>query len=215
MDLEQLQADFRTYFTPERRIALKNASQEAYSRAMSKHCLDDGDDAQSFGFLNYKYISKRMVGLCGTSHGFDLRKAHPNIRLGVGPFTVAAYCCGSSGDQDIYESFPLNENGAPQLVDLNQFCLELEDEPAVPRAIVLAHLGNYVTGLEALYLAVPTTRSCNRIAGWCYTELLWKWSAGEEGGDATPDLPRPVVIPPAPLSLKLQPDRTTGSDKQP
>jgi hypothetical protein len=217
MDLEQLQADFRTHFTSERCASLKKATHEAYSRAMSRHSLDDGDDAQSFGFINYKYIAKRMVGLCDGPQGFELRKAHPNIRIGVGPFTVAAYCCGSTGDQDISESFPLNENGAPQLVDLNQdltqFCAELEDEPLVPRAVVLAHLGNYVTGLEALYLAVPAAKSRKRIAGWCHTELLWKRNAGEEGGDTPPDLPRPVVIPPAPLSLKLQPDRSAGSEK--
>lgn len=212
MNLEQLQADLRTHFAPERRTALTAILRDSYAGVAAGHSPCNGDNAQVFGFRNYHWIGKRLLELCGTQ-GIELAKHHPNIRLGVGPFILAAYCCGSSGDQDIYESFPLNENGAPQMADLNQFCLELDDELAVPRAIVLAHLGNCINGLEALYLAVPAARSHNRIAGWCHAELLWKWSAGEQDGDVQPDLPRPVVIPPAPLSLKLHPDRTTGSDK--
>lgn len=203
MNLDLLDADLREHFTPDRRAALLDLTREAYDRAALRYSPDDGDDAQLNGFTVYKFVSKRFVDLCRDSTlGFELRSHHPMIRIGVGPFTLAAYCCGPSGDQLIGESFPLNENGAPQLVDLNQFCLELDFEQSVPRQLVLAHLGNPFNGLEALYLAVPGGKQegRNRIGSWSYTDLLWK-----RDQIATPqtDLPRPVRIDPAPLTLKL------------
>lgn len=71
-----------------------------------------------------------------------------------------------------------------------------------PRAVVLAHLGNFSTGLEALYLAAPVAKEENRISAWGYHELLWRRDA-EEHAPPHPDLPRPVAISPAKLSLKL------------
>lgn len=214
MNLELLDTEIRLHFTPERRAALTEVAREAYDRAALRHAPDDGDDAQTFGFTTYKFIAKRELGLCKVpGFGFELRNAHPMIRVGVGPFTLAAYCCGSSGEQLIDESFPLNESGAPQLADLNQFCLDLQDEQAVPRAMVLAHFGNPYNGLEALYLAVPAGRQGNRIGSWAYADLLWKRQAGEGGIPLRPDLPRPVPIDPAPLSLKLPSERTKISDK--
>jgi hypothetical protein len=155
------------------------------------------------------------VDLCRDSTlGFELRSAHPMIRIGVGPFTLAAYCCGSSGDQLITESFPLNESGAPQLVDLNQFCLELDYEQAVPRQMVLAHLGNAYAGLEALYLTVPGSKQegRNRIGSWSYQDRLWKRPPGEQNIPQH-DLPRPVPIDPAPLTLRLPTERTHNPER--
>ncbi|MGE0552765.1 MAG: hypothetical protein AB7R55_04990 [Gemmatimonadales bacterium] len=216
MDLDRLDAELREHFTPERRAAVQAAAREAYDRAALRYSPDDGDDSQLLGFTIYKFIGKRLVGLTRRADlGLELHSANPMIRIGVGPFTLAAYCCGSTADQPIDESFPLNEHGAPQLVDLNQFCLDIRDAQPIPRAVVLAHLGNPHTGLEALYLAVPSEKEENRISSWCYTHLLWRRDADDEhgGGPPHPDLPRPVAIPPAPLSLKQPAERPNTSDR--
>src|SRR5262249_63813 len=156
-----------------------------------------GDDAQLFGFTIYKFIGKRLVGLgLEPKLGFELRSANPMIRIGLGPFTLAAYCCGTTADQPIEESFPLNENGAPQLVDLNQFTLNVNEGFAFRGVVVPGHLGNPHFGLEALSLAVPAEKEENRISAWCYTQLLWRRNADEQDPPTSPDLPRPVPIAP-------------------
>lgn len=214
---DRLNAEIERHFTPQRTSALVRAVRGTYDRAVQHYSPEDGWDAQMFGFAVYKYSTKRLLCLTRDAElAMELRSSQNAFRLGVGPFTLATYCCGHSGDQDISESFPTNEHGAPALVDLNQLCLELEfDETAVPRALVLAHLGNSTNGLEALYLAAPSSKQDNRISGWSYTRLLWKWEGGEAFGGTSPHLPPPAPIDPAPLSLKLPVEKRAGksSDK--
>jgi hypothetical protein len=202
---EQFESEIEQHFTELRTSALVEGVQEAYTRVVLHNAPDDGWDAQMFGFAVYKYIQRRLLNLSKDANlGFELRSAHPTFRLGVGPFTLASYGCGQSGTQNIQESFPNNENGAPALVDLNQFCLDLEMSASLarPRALVLAHMGNSANGLEALYLAVPAGKQDGRINEWSYTKLLFKLEGQQEGG-TPPLLPTPAPIDPAPLTLKL------------
>lgn len=209
--MPDLEAEFRGLLTPLRIKALVEAHLEAYGRAVLHNSPGDGWDSQMFGFTIYKYVEHRLRRLpTDPNLGFELRSEHPAFRLGLGPFTLAAYCCGKSADDDINESFPNNEHGAPSLVDLNQYSLDLDDPRPVPRALVLAHFGNAVTGLEALYLAAPSSKSENRIDGWSYTKLLWKRDAGDLFGAPTPDLPRPTPIALATLSLKIPIEKRVG-----
>jgi hypothetical protein len=214
MDLDRLQRDVDVFLTPERIDALVEAHRSAYDRAALQYSPEDGADAQLFGFTIYKYNTHRLAKLAKRPDlGIELRSTHPCFRLGVGPFTLASYPCGSSGDHDIEDSFPNNDAGAPALVDVNQLCLELDFSRAVPRALVLAHFGNPVNGLEALYLAAPGSKEDGRISGWSWHKELWRWSGGSvaEPMPPRPDLPRPVPIEPAPLSLKIaaEPIQTT------
>lgn len=218
MDLDQLRHDVDVFLTPERIDALVEAHRTAYDRAVLHFSPEDGADAQLFGFTNYKYIKHRLEQLPKKRPelGIELRSASQCFRLGVGPFTLASYPCGSSSDQDIHESFPNNEHGAPALVDLNQLCLELDFDIAVPRALVLAHLGNPSNGLEALYLTVPGSKEDGRISGWSWARELWRWS-GSDAAEPTPprpDLPRPVHIEPAPLLLKIGTDQLQSTPER-
>lgn len=211
MNLELLQAEYEAHFTAERRATLLTLTREAYERALICYSEEDGGDRQLFGFTLFKYVAKRLTRLASREgSGFELRSGSP-LRVGVGPFTLAAYSCGSSGDQPISESFPNNENGAPQLVDLNQFCLDLDTASTTPRALVLAHLGNPYHGLEALHLAFPASKEGNRISAWSFTDQLWRPSDGfGDGSSPPPDLPPPTLIDRAPLSLKLPSDRSAA-----
>lgn len=214
MDLDRLQRDVERFFTPERVGAVVEAHRSAYDRAALHYSPEDGADTQLFGFTNYKYISKRLLRLPEHPElGFDLRSAHPSLRLGLGPFTLGSYPCGSSGDQDIWDSFPNNDAGAPALADLNQLCLELDFSQAVPRALVLAHFGNPEHGLEAIHLAAPGSKEDGRISGWSWTRELWRWSGSDsaEPMSPRPDLPRPVRIEPAALTLKIPAEQTPAT----
>lgn len=209
--MEQLEQEITVHFTEARTAMLVQAVRDAYNRALLDYSPEDGWDAQLFGFTLYKYIQKRLLKLCkDPGLGFEIRSAHPAFRLGVGPFTLASYGCGQSGTQDIYHSFPNNENGAPALVDLNQFCLDLGYEAvAVPRALILAHLGNFTNGLEALYLVTPGGKQDGRINEWSYAKLLYKLDSGDDFL-SSPDLPTPAPFEPATLTLKLPVEKIDG-----
>jgi hypothetical protein len=214
MDLDRLERDVERFFTEERVGALVEAHRSAYDRAALHHSPEDGADAQLFGFTNYKYITHRLVQLPPRLElGFELRSAHPALRLGLGPFTLGSYPCGSSGDQDIWESFPNNDAGAPALADLNQLCLALDFSQAVPRALVLAHFGNPEHGLEAIHLAAPGSKEDGRISGWSWTRELWRCSRSDSAEPSLlrPDLPRPVRIEPAALILKIPAEQTQAT----
>ena len=209
MDLDRLQQDVEQFFTSRRIDALVDAHRTAYDRAALHYSPDDGADTQLFGFTNYKYIKHRLLKLPRCPDlGLELRSAHPSFRLGLGPFTLASYPCGQSGEQSIEDSFPNNEAGAPALADLNQLCLELDFSQAVPRALVLAHFGNPEHGLEALHLAAPGSKEDGRISAWSWTRELWRWSGSDaaEPTSSKPDLPRPAHIEPASLVLKIVAD---------
>ncbi len=209
MDLDRLQQDVELFFTPRCIEALVDAHRTAYARAALHYSPEDGADMQLFGFTNYKYIKHRLLKLPRCSDlGLQLRSAHPSFRLGLGPFTLASYPCGHSGEQSIEDSFPNNEAGAPALADLNQLCLELDFSQAVPRALVLAHFGNPEHGLEALHLAAPGSKEDGRISAWSWTRELWRWSGSESAEPAPPrpDLPRAARIEPASLALKIAAD---------
>lgn len=215
--LTRLEAEINTHFTEARIDALVETTRLVYDRAALHHSPEDGWDPQMFGFAVYKYVTKRLHDMSKQpALGFETRAVHPAFRLGVGPFTLAAYCCGSCGDQDINDSFPNNENGAPALVDMNQFSLDLKfDETVPPRALVLAHLGNPTNGLEALYLAAPGSKQDGRISEWSYTKLIWRMSAtGGHGQPTPPQLPPPAPITPAPLSLKFPMEKRVGTSNR-
>jgi hypothetical protein len=208
----QLEAEIGKYFSARHVAGLVSKHHESYGRAALHYSPEDGWDAQMFGFAVYKYTVKRLRDLVAHPElGFELRPTNMAFRIGLGPFTLAPYRCGQSADEDINESFPSNENGALTLAEANQLALDLHySEPVIPRAMVLAHFGNPLTGLEALYLAVPSSMSDTRIDGWGYTRLLWRRDAGEERPQGSIDLPRPAPIAPAPLSLKIDIAKTAG-----
>lgn len=208
---EKLEQEISLYFTTPRVQALVEAVKDAYEQALLCYSPDNGWDAQAFGFIVFKFIVHRLEKLTEiVAHGFELRPAGSAFRIGLGPFTIAAYCCGKSANQDINESFPNNEHGAPALVDFNQYCLDLTyDEPVIPRGLVLAHFGNPSNGFEALHLAVPSNKEDSRISEWSYTKLLWQ-AGGEEPGSTFPDLPPPAPITPPSLSLKVSVEKKAG-----
>lgn len=215
MNLARLESEVEAFFPTSCVDALVDAHREAYDRAAIHHSPEDGADAQLFGFTNYKYIAHRLVRLPQRLDlGVELKSAHPCLRLAVGPFTIASYPCGSSGEQDINESFPNNEAGAPAMFDLNQLCLNLDFSETVPRALILAHFGNPEHGLEALYLAAPGSKDDGRISSWSWHKELWRWNGAGTEPAQMPDLPRPAPIAPAALTLKIPLEKPqTSSDR--
>jgi len=195
-----LPEEMSVHFSDACRDALVEALRITYQHASAPWDDSIGYDMQLFRFMLYKLGMHQLKLLCDRGVGLFIHSPAPLFRLGVGPFQLASYACGYRGDDDIWTSFPNNDQGAPNLSDINQLTLFGENaEPsgdARPAAIVLAHFGNPEIGLEAVYLAVPAAKENDRISRWSHAELLWKTPlrvhAKPEGETLRPvDVPTP------------------------
>jgi hypothetical protein len=197
MPQEVLPQEMGVHFSVECRDALVIAMQVAYKNASMPYDESLGYDLQLFRFMLYKLGTHRLRLLCDDVLGLSIHSAQPAFRLAVGSYQLACYACGYSGSDDIWTSFPNNEQGAPELSDINQLTF-FNDSPDDVQgdhraAIVLAHFGHPETGLEAVYLAVPAAKENNRISRWSHVELLWRRDTGEAAFPATDTL-RPVHV---------------------
>ena len=121
---------------------------------------------------------------------------------------LSCYKVGFSAEEDIYASFPNNQNAAKRLVQNNrQYDLFGETyQDGAPVDLVLAHLGNPERGLEAVYLCVPSAVGTDdRICEWAYAQLLWRKDARAVVEPAERVLAAEVAIEPPAIRLKVSP----------
>jgi hypothetical protein len=119
---------------------------------------------------------------------------------------LSCYKVGFSAEEDIFSSFPNNQNAAKRLVQNNrQYDLFGESyQEGAPVDLVLAHLGNPARGLEAVYLCVPSAVGTDdRICDWAYAQLLWRRDARAVVGAAEGELAAEVAIERPVIRLKL------------
>lgn len=206
MGLVELRAGLTEAFPPSLRSAIVREYRQLYAYLITIYDTEQGWDAQGFGFMAYKAAVARLSRLAADPQsGLTLLTAAPTFRLQAGPFLIASYRVGSSETESIDESYPRNENGAVKLADLNQLSLEIDDFSATNPAVIIAHLGNPITGLEAIYLAVPAGTNGTQITTWYCTDLLWKRSDGGQLMGPEISGPPPVPIPDATVRLRLVP----------
>lgn len=214
MGIAELQADLTVAFPPSIRDAVTNEYRKLYRYVASIYEPQQGWDPQAFGFMIYKATVQRLARLAGEIPGLTLVTQAPTFRLQAGRFLVASYRVGSAASEGIQDSFPRNENGAVKHADLNQLSLELSADDAAASAVILAHQGNPLTGLEALYLAVPGATDGVVITSWLHTELVWRRSEEDELPTQPPvGGPAPVPIPDASVRLRLVVDPTPNERK--
>ncbi len=120
---------------------------------------------------------------------YAIKTRNPKFRLQAGDFEVGCYRVGRAVADDIWTSFPDNDDAAPAMVEEQLWLPGFEDEAGVKRArkLVLAHLGNSEDGLGAVYLCVPSRIDKDRIAGWALAHPIWKQ------GDSLPLSVKPAV----------------------
>jgi hypothetical protein len=205
MEHDELKEKLARAFGPSLRAAIIAEYINLYRYVITIYDPDQGWDSQAFGFMAYKAAVHRLAVLArDPDSSFNLRSTFPSFRWEAGDFLVATYRVGASARDPIDRSFPKNENGAVELADLNQFSMDLGQEGAIAPAVIVAHQGNHITGLEAVYLAVPGDTDGRHVTSWHYTELLWRRSDGDE---VTPPArsagPTPASIPEVMVKLRL------------
>ncbi|HZS57709.1 MAG TPA: hypothetical protein VFA43_00465 [Gemmatimonadaceae bacterium] len=186
------------------RTRMVEAMATAYKDTASRFDATIGSDAQWFGFSVWKCGVYRLSQTAADgSMGVRVEIANGQLRLAFGPFIMSPYSCGLMAPDDPWSHFPTNDKGAGFLSDVNtgQLSFALSGvETAAPIALVLGHYGNHDSGLEALYLKVPSDQRGGQICEWSYIEPLWRADSGMSPASA--DFPRPVPIGRPSLSLK-------------
>lgn len=195
---EQLQHDLAIALPPATRQVLVRALDVAYRDAGQCFNLEAGCDAQWFGFTIFKFVAHQIAKALTEDPSLDIEVIGSGtgaFRLRVGAFVIAPYRCGPLRPQDPWQEFPSNHNGAGLLVDLNSGQIEMFagfDDDQI--GLVLGHYGNWDTGLAAVYLKKPISKTNGQISEWAYVEEVFRL-----GGDALPapaEAPRTPVLPP-------------------
>jgi hypothetical protein len=192
---------------------------DAYQVASMRYDESVGCNPFTFGTDLYHFAKFRFQG-CGDRADAPITlgdtSSELELRLRVRGFNVACHRVGAFAADNIEDCFPSSTGGPAKLARLNAMQLELDlewTEPRpLPKNVVIAHLGNPTTGLEAVYLAVPDSVSdAGRIDGWAYTELLWIWDGEQTDGFPVADLPPEVPIDAASVELRQSTEETEAS----
>lgn len=136
----------------------------AYQIVSKTHDPKLGFNAVTFGLNLYYVVVFQVVEELKKREQTRIKvlSERPVFRLLVDDtWEVAVHRVGSSAADDIYESFPSTASSAVAAMVAQQ-SLPFVRAPITPRnfdnatKVVLAHLGNYVDGLCALYACIPT-----------------------------------------------------------
>lgn len=185
---QQPNEQFFQTFTDATIQGLVSALHRAYETARELHDPARGGNEQTFGFGLYNYAAHELSAEVKTLG--ELAKVEtdrPCFRLRFGEFVVACHRVGRSAVQDIATCFPSNDGAAPALIERTLWFPGMEPQIHLARNLVLAHLGNPETGLEAAYLCMPSRKKQNRIAEWGYTHRIWI------SGDVIVPRPKPTA----------------------
>jgi hypothetical protein len=216
MDRQRMQQALASRVPEEVRLTMVEVLEEGYQVAASRYDESIGCNSITFGTDLYQFVRFHFQG-CGDPATAPITLGHTEseleLRLSVGGFTFACHRVGSSKLEDIAESFPSSAGGPGRLARQNahqlEFDLPASGEELLPQNVVIAHLGNPDTGLEAVYFAVPSSTSAvGKINGWAYTELLWEWDGERTEGFPVADLPPSIPIPEAEIRLRSTADST-------
>lgn len=185
------------------------ALDEAYQEVSSFHRPERGFNSFTFG-VNVWTIAQFQLHELVREQDWDLEEEvdHQRVTFVKDGLHLSCYKVGFSAEQDIFSSFPNNQNAAKRLVQNNrQYDLFGDTYHAnSPVDLVLAHLGNPERGLEAVYLCVPSAIGTDdRISEWAYAQLLWRRGARVAVAPAEAGLAAEVAIDRPAIRLKVQP----------
>lgn len=172
----------------------------AYDLARDHYDPDIGVDGQIFAFAVYKIASHLFqervdVDLPGAAVVWNGR----GRELVCGGRHIRWNKVGSSERDRIDESFPSRSRSAALMADANMEQLTLGLRDGEPANWILAHVGNPVDGLRALYLAAPIEVRGGQVAGWA--RWLAIYDAARPDETLPPAMPAPGRLEPMPAEL--------------
>lgn len=187
--------------------ALVAALDEAYQEVGSFHRPERGWNNFTFGTGVWTIAMFHLQELAkGGKWEFVEEVDNHRVTFLKDGLHLSCYKVGSSAEEDIFSSFPNNQNAAKRLVQNNrQYDLFGESyRDGAPVDLVLAHLGNPERGLEAVYLCVPSAVGTDeRICEWAYAQLLWRRDARAALEPAAEALAAEVTIERPVIRLKI------------
>lgn len=161
-------------FTDDITLALQAALSRAYDSVCEHHDPARGFNEQTFGYSLYHCAAFELgVEAEGLSDEVRVESDRPRFRLRVGEFRLGCHRVGDNAAQNIERCFPGNESGAPALIERQLWLPGMEPRVDLARNLILAHLGNAETGLEAVYLCIPAREEKDKISEWGFTHCLW------------------------------------------
>ena len=211
--MENFKTQLDINFSREIKTHLIEALHRAYETAIDAYDESTGSNANTFGMGLYWFCVHELSLLAqDETNDIELIRERPDFRLKIGSIIVACHNVGSAHEQDISVSFPNNNRAAGQLALSNAEQLSLpgfesnhfyKENTSNELKVVLAHIGNPLDGMGAVYLCVPVYEKKGRIKLWGYTDLLWKTDDGENFATSTnKNLPEEMPIEPAIVRLK-------------
>ncbi len=187
----------------------------AYELARDHYDPDIGVDGQIFAFAVYKIVSHLFqervdLDLPGgavvwNGRGRELVRGGRHIRWNK---------VGSSERDRIDESFPSRSRSAAVMADANVEQLTLGLRDGEPANWILAHVGNPVDGLRALYLAAPIEVRGSQVVGWARWLAIYDVERPDEMLPGAMPVPGSIEPMPAELpdfDLRVRPDEGSAA----
>lgn len=204
---KSLAARIRQAFPDSLCQALVAALDEAYQEVGAVHRPERGWNNFTFGTSVWQLATFQLQELVHARE-WELVEEVDNHRITFvkDGLHLSCYKVGFSAEEDIFASFPNNQNAAKRLVQNNrQYDLFGESyRDGAPVDLVLAHLGNPERGLEAVYLCVPSGVGVDdRICEWAYAHEIWRRDARTVIESASGALEAEVAIERPVIRLKI------------
>ncbi len=196
-------------------VFVRDVMIRAYDLARDHYDPDIGVDGQIFAFAVYKiaghlFQQRVDVELPGAAvvwngRGRELTRSGWHVRWNK---------VGSSERDHIDHSFPSRSHSAALMADANMEQLTLGLRDGQPKNWILAHVGNPVDGLRALYLAAPIEVRAGQVAGWARWVAIYDAARPDELLPGAMPAPGPIEPMPADLpdfELRVLPDEGSAA----
>lgn len=199
------------------RAGIIDAIRSAYDEADEVYSPDRGRGDHLHGLAVYHVASFNLRARFEDFPGARFVSRGEGPELWIGPYHLRWNKVGRGADgQSIRGSFPRSSRAAALMAEQNQ--LRLFDETAFePDGFatnwIIAHLGNPIDHLVAVYLASPIETNGKSVTGW--RDIVPIWSAADPDVEfptaPTPGLPEPVDL--GDLDLELRDDEDAGAEE--
>jgi hypothetical protein len=180
------------------RAGIIRAFQGAYDEADETYAPDRGRGEHLHGLTVYHVASFNLRREFEGFPGVSFRSHGRGPEMSLGPYRLRWNKVGRGGDGDtIRGSFPRGSRVAAFMAEQNQMRMFDDasfDHDGFPSNWIIAHLGNPLDHLVAIYLASPIETDGRSVTGW--RDIVPIWSAADPEVEF-PAAPRPGLPEPA------------------
>jgi hypothetical protein len=161
-----------------------------YDQCLGRFDRNVGFDGQTFGQMVFKSSWFHLEQYLAGDAGVRVIRDFSTFELDVEGVVLHPYKIGHQ-DGDIYDRFPSNEEAFALMAarNIEQLTL-LPSKP--PSRLVLAHAGNPIDGLRAVYVAAPTMGR-DRSFGWAWVIRIDDLAGQGEAPPSPADIPAPEL----------------------